>query len=77
MQISSDSQFQYTYNHIQFDMCCHVMIWFYSSVSHYSVTHVTTNSHQAVVAEWLRAMDFLSVSAGRWFESRWRHIFSF
>ena len=61
MQISSDTQFQYTCNHNQFETYSYVTILF---ISDYPVRHETTDRRLASVAEWSRALDKLSRCAG-------------
>ena len=51
---------------------------FLKFVSHYPARHLTTDHHQALVAERSKALQLSCRGlAGRGFESRWRHIFSF
>ena len=77
MKAWSDIQFKYTCNHNQVDTCCHVTV-FFKFVSHYPSRHLTTDHHQALVAERSKALQLSCRGlAGRGFESRWRHIFSF
>ena len=78
MKALSDIQFKYTCNHNQVDTCCHVTVFFKKFVSHYPGRHLTTDHHQALVAERSKALQRSCRGlAGRGFESRWRHIFSF
>ena len=77
MKAQSDIQFKYTCNHNQVDTCCHVTV-FLKFVSHYPARHLTTDHHQALVAERSKALQLSCRGlAGRGFESRWRLIFSF
>ena len=49
---------------------------FLKFVSHYPARHLTTDHHQALVAERSKALQLSCRGlAGRGFESRWRHIF--
>ena len=49
---------------------------FLKFVSHYPARHLTTDHHQALVAERSKALRFSCRGlAGCGFESRWRHIF--
>ena len=51
---------------------------FLKFVSHYPARHLTTDHHQALVAERSKALQLSCRGlAGRGFESRWRRIFSF
>ena len=51
---------------------------FLKFVSHYPARHLTTDHHQAFVAERSKALQLSCRGlAGHGFESRWRHIFSF
>ena len=59
MKVKSDIQFKYTCNHYLLDTCCRVT-FFFKCVSHYPVRHLTTDHHQALVAERPKALTFLS-----------------
>ena len=43
-----------------------VTLWFYQFESHYPVRHLTSDQHQGVVAEWSKALIYLSWGGVAW-----------